>query len=85
MKRRTTDEKASFTSNRSMSPIDIPLSARIFCVAGTGPVSMIVGSVPILAVALIRARGVRPFASPKALDPTSRPAEPSTMPDELPA
>ena len=37
----------------------MPLSRRIFSVTGTGPVSMIVGSVPILAVALIRARGFR--------------------------
>ena len=41
--------------------MSMPLSRRIFSVTGTGPVSMIVGSVPILAVALIRARGFRPW------------------------
>ena len=49
MKRRTTAAKASFTSKRSMSPIPIPAAASTRSVAGTGPVSMIVGSVPTLA------------------------------------
>ena len=39
----------------------MPASRRIFSVTGTGPVSMIVGSVPILAVARMRARGFRPW------------------------
>ena len=59
-KRSTTEANASFTSKRSMSLMDMPLSARIFSVTGTGPVSMMVGSVPILAVALMRARGFNP-------------------------
>ncbi len=46
---------------------------------------MIVGSVPILAVARMRARGFSPCASPNAFEPTSTPAAPSTMPLELPA
>ena len=52
---------------------------------GTGPVSMIVGSVPILAVALMRARGFRPWRTPKSREPISTAAAPSTMPEELPA
>ena len=44
-------------------------SRRIFSVTGTGPVSMIVGSVPILAVALMRARGLRPWRTPKSRSP----------------
>src|SRR5690606_3687102 len=85
MKRRTTLAKASLTSKRSMSEIAIPESLRIFSVTGTGPVSMIVGSVPIFAVARMRARGVRPCFSPNALLPISTAAAPSTMPEELPA
>ncbi len=85
MKRRTTAANASFTSKRSMSRIAMPLSRRIFSVTGTGPVSMIVGSVPILAVALIRARGLRSWRTPKSRLPTSSAAAPSTMPEELPA
>ena len=71
MKRSTTLAKASFTSKRSMSLIDMPESRRILSVTGTGPVSMIVGSVPIFAVARMRARGFSPWASPKAFDPIS--------------
>ena len=63
----------------------MPLSRRIFSVTGTGPVSMIVGSVPILAVARIRARGLRPWRTPKSRLPISTAAAPSTMPEELPA
>ena len=53
--------------------------------AGTGPVSMIVGSEPTLAVARMRARGFRPCRSPKAFEPIRTAAAPSTMPEELPA
>ena len=63
----------------------MPLSRRIFSVTGTGPVSMIVGSVPILAVARMRARGFRPCASPNSALPIRMAAAPSTMPRELPA
>ncbi len=68
-----------------MSPIFMPLCANIFSVTGTGPVSMIVGSVPTLAVARMRARGLSPYFSPNSLLPISTAAAPSTMPDELPA
>ena len=54
-------------------------------VAGVGPVSMIVGSEPVVAVATIRARGVRPSSRPACSEPISSSAAPSTMPEELPA
>ncbi len=53
--------------------------------AGVGPVSMIVGSEPITAAALTRARGFSPAFAPPSFEPTSISAAPSTMPDELPA
>ena len=83
--RKTTAAKASFTSNRSISPMVSPASARIFSVTGTGPVSMMVGSVPIFAVARMRARGFRPWAIPNAASPIRMAAAPSTIPLELPA
>ena len=85
MKRKTTAAKASLTSKRSMSEMDIPLSFKIFSVTGTGPVSMIVGSDPIFAVARTTARGLSPRVAPNSLEPIKMPAAPSTMPDELPA
>ena len=63
---RTIEANASFTSKRSMSLILSPLSERILFVAGTGPVSMIVGSVPTLHVARILALGFNPRAVPKS-------------------
>ena len=85
MKRSTTLAKASLTSNKSMSPTLMPVSFRIFSVTGTGPVRLMVGSVPIFAVAFTRARGFRPYFSPNSLLPTSTAAAPSTIPEELPA
>ena len=58
----------------------MPASRRIFSVTGTGPVSMIVGSVPIFAVALMRARGFRSWRTPKSRSPIRSAAAPSTMP-----
>ena len=46
---------------------------------------MIAGSEPILANALMRARGFMPILAPASLLPISTAAAPSTMPDELPA
>src|SRR6516165_7918652 len=59
--------------------------AKTFSVTSTGPVSMIAGSEPILANALMRIRGFNPAFSPACLLPISTAAAPSTMPDELPA
>src|SRR5262245_19281328 len=70
---------------RSMSSSDIFAFARTFSVTSTGPVSMIAGSEPILANALMRIRGFNPAFSPASLLPISTAAAPSTMPDELPA
>ena len=50
-----------------------------------GPVSMMVGSLPIEANARMRARGLRPAFFAAFLLPTSTAAAPSTMPLELPA
>ena len=63
----------------------MPARFRSFSVTSTGPVSISAGSEPILAKALMRARGFRPMLSPPALEPSSTAAAPSTMPDELPA
>ena len=46
---------------------------------------MIVGSAPETAAAMIRARGVRPRSVPTCSLPIATSAEPSTMPEELPA
>ena len=54
--------KASLISMRSMSPIVMPAFARQRCVAGVGPVSMMIGSVAAVAVATMRARGRSPWA-----------------------
>src|SRR6266851_3873093 len=51
----TTGAKASLTSNRSMSLSCNPAFFRTFCVAGMGPVSMMVGSEPTIACATMRA------------------------------
>ena len=53
-------------------------------VTSSGPVSMIEGSEPIEAAPRILARGFRPSALPASRVPISTPAEPSTMPEELP-
>ena len=63
----------------------MPARASTFFVTSTGPVSMIAGSVPILAKARIRPRAFRPFFAPASRVPISTAAEPSTMPEELPA
>ena len=85
MNLKTTDAKASLTSNKSMSLMSIPAAFRTRSVAGIGPVSIIVGSVPILLVALNFARGFRLFFSPYSLLPIRIAAAPSAIPDELPA
>ena len=82
---RTTGEKASFTSKRSMSLSCRPAFFKTFCVAGIGPVSMMVGSEPTMACATIRARGRSPrdFAFSAVI--TSTAAAPSLIWLELPA
>ncbi len=80
----TTAANASLTSNRSIWSAVMPALARAFCADGTGPVSMIVGSVPTTPVATTRARGVRPRSVPACSLPISMSAAPSTMPEELP-
>ena len=52
--------------------------------AGAGPVSMIVGSAPLTAVATIRARALSPSSAPVFSLPIVSSAAPSTIPDELP-
>ena len=54
-----TTANASLTSNRSMSPISMPAFARALRVAGTGPVSMMIGSSPHTAMLRTRARGLQ--------------------------
>src|SRR5450759_493908 len=80
----TNEAQAWLSSNRSTSPIAMPAFLSTFSVTGIGPVSMIAGSEPTLAKALMRARGFKPAALPAALLPISTAAAPSTMPEELP-
>src|SRR5207248_1514484 len=80
----TTEANASLSSHRSMSSGVSPAIFRTFSVAGVGPVSMMVGSEPTVAVATIRARGVSPNVLPICSEPSSTSAAPSTMPEEFP-
>ena len=80
----TTEANASLTSNRSMSLTFSPALARALRVAGAGPVSMMVGSVLVTAVATIRPRAFNPSSLPLAAEPISISAAPSTMPELLP-
>ena len=57
-----------------------PAAASTLPVAGVGPVSMIVGSDPVIAVATTRARGCSPRSSPACSLPTRTSAAPSTIP-----
>src|SRR3984893_17097830 len=76
----TTDAKASLSSNRSMSSTVRPARSSTLRVAGVGPVSMMTGSEPLVAVATMRARGVNPCDWPALSLPTSTNAAPSTDP-----
>lgn len=68
----TTDANASLSSNRSMSSTVSPARSSTLRVAGVGPVSMITGSAPLVAVATMRARGVRPCNLPAAAERNAR-------------
>ena len=81
---RTTAAKASLISQTSMSSTPSPALPRTSRTAGSMPVSMMVGSTPLTAVATMRARGVRPMSAPAFSVPTRVRAAPSTMPEELP-
>ena len=63
----------------------MPALASALRQAAVGPVSMMVGSLPITAAARMRARGLRPAFLPPSSLPISISAAPSTMPLELPA
>ena len=84
MKRSTTLANASFSSNRSISSFVMPARCSSLFATNSGPVNMIIGSLPMLAMARMRARGLRPYFSPISLLPIRMAAAPSTMPDELP-
>jgi len=80
-----TDANASLTSKRSISPRCRPDFFNTFFVAGMGPVSMIVGSVPATAVATMRARGVSRCAFTAASLARRMAAAPSLICEEFPA
>ncbi|MNN63071.1 hypothetical protein D3C81_1784200 [compost metagenome] len=67
-----------------MSVDFMPRRPSSLFVTNSGPVSMIDGSEPIEAAPRILARGFRPRALPASSEPIRTPAEPSTMPEELP-
>ena len=88
MKRSTTEENASFTSKRSISPISMPLSARIFLRGRHRAGQHDRGDrCRSWRVARMRGRGaVRPvLLAEMPLLPIRSAAAPSTMPEELPA
>ena len=77
--------KASSISHRSISRAVMPASRNAFCEAGVGAVSMMIGSLPAVAMASIRARGLRPWVFTYSSDASRTAAAPSTIPLELPA
>ncbi|HMS48370.1 MAG TPA: hypothetical protein PKD89_12365 [Candidatus Microthrix sp.] len=77
--------KASFISNTSMSATDRSAMASALLTTGIGPSNISTGSAPLVAAAMMRARGVSPLARPASSLPTSTSAAPSTMPELLPA
>jgi hypothetical protein len=81
----TTAANASLISQRSMSLAFMPASLRAFSLTGPGAVSMISGSLPSVATARMRARGLMPRSLMKRSDASATTAAPSTMPLELPA
>mmetsp|Transcript_471 Transcript_471/g.842 ORF Transcript_471/g.842 Transcript_471/m.842 type:complete len:385 (-) Transcript_471:73-1227(-) len=74
-----TDANASFTSNTSMSSMVILAFFSTARVAGIGPSSMILGSLPAKAIATIRALGRAPSLRSPASFASSRAAAPSEI------
>ncbi|MNR42153.1 hypothetical protein D3C85_1606360 [compost metagenome] len=85
MKRSTTAAKASLHSNRSMSLALMRARLSAASAAGAGPVSMMVGSLPMVPKDTTRARGFSPSRSAISREPIRTAEAPSTMPDEFPA
>src|SRR5690349_14400208 len=77
--------KASFSSTRSTSEIDIPARSRTFLIAPIGATPISSGSLPWVAAVMIRARGVRPSSLALASLISSTAAAPSFSGQELPA
>ena len=81
----TCDAKASLISTKSKSPIPKPRRAISLWLAGTGPMPIIFGSTPAVAIPIILARGVRPYRRAASAEAISIAAAPSFTPDALPA
>lgn len=76
---------ASFISNKSMSPTDRPAFSSAFFVDGTGPMPIILGLTPALALARMRTRGRRPSSLAFCSLMTSTAAAASFIPEAFPA
>ena len=77
--------KASFSSITSISASFSPSRSSSFCVAGAGPMPMMRGATPAVAIATTRARGVRPCLFAAASEAMISAAAPSFTPEALPA
>ncbi len=77
--------KASLISMRSRSCSVQPAFFKHNCDAGTGPIPIIVGSIPADEYAFILASGFNPSESAFFADIIMTAAAPSLMPDALPA
>ena len=79
------DAKASFSSMASSRSTPMPRRSVSLRVAGTGPMPMMRGATPALAMPRIRARGVRPWRRTAASLATIIAAAPSLTPEAFPA
>ncbi|MCY1361318.1 hypothetical protein D9M69_479790 [compost metagenome] len=77
--------KASLSSITSMSARDRPVSSSTLRVAGTGPMPMMRGSTPAVAMPTTRARALRPWRLAASGLASSRAQAPSLTPEALPA
>lgn len=82
---KTCAAKASFSSATSRSWMVSPAFFKAFCVAGTGPIPMILGSTPAAPIPATRAMGVRPNCFTISSEARMQTAAPSLIPELLPA
>lgn len=82
---RAWEANASLSSMTSISASLRPDNASTLRVAGAGPMPITRGGTPAVAMARMRARGVRPCLSAAASDASNNAHAPSLTPDALPA
>ena len=79
------EANASFNSNKSISSIVKPARCNAFCVAGTGPIPIILGSTPAIAMLLMTAIGCKSYFFTALSDANNMAAAPSFTPLALAA